>query len=124
MVITITNHSTLAPFRLYPQEIGLNITGQAICHSNVTIGPASPSEIKQTGQPHAATVVTSGYTKCEPRFKNIISFRRAPSVDTSPFKLKFVYIRVTNSVRTAMKTPRFTVTKINWLTLFKEIIAG
>jgi hypothetical protein len=28
-----------------------------------------------------------------------------------------------NSVRTAKKTPRFTVTKINWLTLFKEITA-
>jgi hypothetical protein len=28
-----------------------------------------------------------------------------------------------NSVRTAKKTPHFTVTKINWLTLFKEIIA-
>jgi hypothetical protein len=27
-----------------------------------------------------------------------------------------------NSVRTAKKTPHFTVTKINWLTLFKEII--
>jgi hypothetical protein len=29
----------------------------------------------------------------------------------------------TGSVRTAMKTQNFTVTKINWLTLFKEIIA-
>jgi hypothetical protein len=28
-----------------------------------------------------------------------------------------------NSVRTAKKTPHFTVTKISWLTLFKEIIA-
>jgi hypothetical protein len=28
-----------------------------------------------------------------------------------------------NSVRTAKKTPHFTITKINWLTLFKEIIA-
>jgi hypothetical protein len=29
-----------------------------------------------------------------------------------------------NSARTAKKTPHLTVTKINWLTLFKEIIAG
>jgi hypothetical protein len=29
---------------------------------------------------------------------------------------------VKNSVRTAKKTPYFTDTKINWLTLFKEII--
>jgi hypothetical protein len=28
-----------------------------------------------------------------------------------------------NSVRTTKKTPHFTITKINWLTLFKEIIA-
>jgi hypothetical protein len=28
-----------------------------------------------------------------------------------------------NPVRTSKRTPRFTITKINWLTLFKEIIA-
>jgi hypothetical protein len=28
-----------------------------------------------------------------------------------------------NSVRTSQRTPHFTITKINWLTLFKEIIA-
>jgi uracil DNA glycosylase len=28
-----------------------------------------------------------------------------------------------NSVRTAKKSQHFTITKINWLTLFKEIIA-
>jgi hypothetical protein len=28
-----------------------------------------------------------------------------------------------NSVRTAKKTPHFTITTINWLTVFKEIIA-
>jgi hypothetical protein len=28
-----------------------------------------------------------------------------------------------NSVRTSKRTPHFTVTKIDWLTLFKEIIA-
>jgi hypothetical protein len=28
-----------------------------------------------------------------------------------------------NSVRTSKKTPYFTITKINWLMLFKEIIA-
>jgi hypothetical protein len=27
-----------------------------------------------------------------------------------------------NSVRTSKRTPHFTITKINWLTLFKEII--
>jgi hypothetical protein len=28
-----------------------------------------------------------------------------------------------NPVRTSERTPHFTITKINWLTLFKEIIA-
>jgi hypothetical protein len=28
-----------------------------------------------------------------------------------------------NSVRTSKRTPHFTITKINWLTPFKEIIA-
>jgi hypothetical protein len=28
-----------------------------------------------------------------------------------------------NPVRTSKRTPYFTITKINWLTLFKEIIA-
>jgi hypothetical protein len=27
-----------------------------------------------------------------------------------------------NSVRTSKRTPHFTITKINWLTLFKEMI--
>jgi hypothetical protein len=31
--------------------------------------------------------------------------------------------RVVDSVRTAKKTQLFTITMINWLTLFKEIIA-
>jgi hypothetical protein len=30
---------------------------------------------------------------------------------------------IKNSVRTTKKTQHFTITKINWLTLFKEIIA-
>jgi hypothetical protein len=34
-----------------------------------------------------------------------------------------VWIVFKNSVRTAKKTQLFTITKINWLTLFKEIIA-
>jgi hypothetical protein len=50
----------------------------------------------------------------------------------NPLKLKLVQIILKNLVRTAQKTLRFTsvrrtqyftVTKINWLTLFKEMIA-
>jgi hypothetical protein len=29
-----------------------------------------------------------------------------------------------NSVRTSKRTPHFTITKINWLMMFKEIIAA
>jgi recombinational DNA repair protein (RecF pathway) len=36
---------------------------------------------------------------------------------------KLIWIIFKNSVRTAKKTQLFTITKINWLTLFKEIIA-
>jgi hypothetical protein len=38
-------------------------------------------------------------------------------------KAVLVYITFKNPVRTAKKTLHFTVTKVNWLTLFKEIIA-
>jgi hypothetical protein len=37
-------------------------------------------------------------------------------------KPKLAYTIFNNSVRTAKKTQLFTITKINWLTLFKEII--
>jgi hypothetical protein len=41
----------------------------------------------------------------------------------NPLKPKLVYILFTNLVRTLKRTPNFTITKINWLMLFKEIIA-
>jgi hypothetical protein len=41
----------------------------------------------------------------------------------SPLKPQFVYIIFKDSVRTAKKTLHLTVTKINLLTQFKEIIA-
>jgi hypothetical protein len=41
----------------------------------------------------------------------------------NPLKPKLVEIIFKNSVRTAKKTQLFTITKINWLKLFKEIIA-
>jgi hypothetical protein len=39
-----------------------------------------------------------------------------------PLKPKLVKIIFKNSVRTAKKTQHFTITKIDWLMLFKEII--
>jgi hypothetical protein len=38
-------------------------------------------------------------------------------------KPKLVEIILKDSVRTSKTTPHFTITKINWLMLFKEIIA-
>jgi hypothetical protein len=40
----------------------------------------------------------------------------------NPFKLKIVGIIFKNSVHTAKKIQHFTIIKINWLMLFKEII--
>jgi hypothetical protein len=37
--------------------------------------------------------------------------------------MKLVYILFKNSVRTSKRTPILTITKINWLMLFKEINA-
>jgi hypothetical protein len=45
------------------------------------------------------------------------------SANFNPLKPKLVKIIFNNSVRTAKKTQHFTITNINWLTLFKEIIA-
>jgi hypothetical protein len=38
-------------------------------------------------------------------------------------KPKLVEIIYKNSVRTSKRTPHFTITEINWVMLFKEIIA-
>jgi hypothetical protein len=41
----------------------------------------------------------------------------------NPLKPALVFILFKNPVRTSKRTPHFTITKINWLTLFKEVIA-
>jgi hypothetical protein len=56
--------------------------------------------------------------------KNIVSMPHLNSLHfTNPLKPKLIQITFNNSVRTAKKTQHFTITNINWLTLFKEIIA-
>jgi hypothetical protein len=50
----------------------------------------------------------------DPRTATILLF--------NPLKMKLVYILFKNSVRTSERTPHFTITKFNWLMLFKEII--
>jgi hypothetical protein len=58
-------------------------------------------------------VYSENHTKPTNKIKIIIN----------PLKPKIVSIIFKYSVRTAKKTQHFTITKINWLTLFKEIIA-
>jgi hypothetical protein len=41
----------------------------------------------------------------------------------NPLKPQLVYIIFRNSVRTSKRSQHLTITKINWLKLFKEIIA-
>jgi len=40
-------------------------------------------------------------------------------ISFNPLKTKLFYILFKNPVRTSKRTPTFTITKINWLTLFK-----
>jgi hypothetical protein len=44
-------------------------------------------------------------------------------VKVNPLKTTIFFIIFKNPVRTSKRTPHFTIKKINWLTLFKEIIA-
>jgi hypothetical protein len=41
----------------------------------------------------------------------------------NPLKLNLFYVICKNLVRTSKRTQHFTIAKINWLMLFKEIIA-
>jgi hypothetical protein len=41
----------------------------------------------------------------------------------NPLKPNLFFILFKNSALSSKRTPRFTITKINWLMLFKEIIA-
>jgi hypothetical protein len=42
---------------------------------------------------------------------------------TKPLKPKLVFVIFKKSLRTSKTTPHFAIAKINWLKLFKEIIA-
>jgi hypothetical protein len=48
---------------------------------------------------------------------------RYNKMTVSPLESKIDCTIFKSSVRTSKRTPHFTITKINWLTLFKEIIA-
>jgi hypothetical protein len=49
----------------------------------------------------------------------VASSNPAEAMDFIPLKPKLVQMLFKNSVRTSKRTPHFTITKINWLTLFK-----
>jgi hypothetical protein len=55
-------------------------------------------------------------------FSSIRNPQRIKITGINALKPKLVQIAYKNSVRTAKKTQHFTITKINRLTLFKEII--
>jgi hypothetical protein len=58
------------------------------------------------------------------RFTGVVAYpKRNLFQGFKPFKTKLLYAIFNNSVRTAKKTQHFTVTKINRLTLFKEVNA-
>jgi hypothetical protein len=53
----------------------------------------------------------------------IIALALVVIFSVNSLKPKLVYMLFKNPVRTSKRTPHFTVTKINWLMLFKEMIA-
>jgi hypothetical protein len=56
------------------------------------------------------------------RISALVTSRFHDSGVIFPWKAKAPLFK--NSVRTSKRTPHFTITKINWLTLFKEIIVN
>jgi hypothetical protein len=54
-------------------------------------------------------------------FGESINAMRKDAVSINPHE---ALLHFKNSVRTSKRTPHFTISVINWLTLFKEIIAG
>jgi hypothetical protein len=53
----------------------------------------------------------------------LLSFLTCSLFVFNPLKTKLVYVLFKIAVRTSKRTPHFTITKINLLTLFKEVIA-
>jgi hypothetical protein len=80
-----------------------------------------------------ALISYSGYPRSRFPVISVIltGFQRLPSAEPehptagcerfaiNTLKTKLVYILFKNLVRTSKRTPHFTITKINWLTLFK-----
>jgi hypothetical protein len=56
---------------------------------------------------------------------DVASWERSnkPSGLIKPLKPKFIWIIFKKSVCTSKRTPHFTITKINWMSLFMEVIA-
>jgi hypothetical protein len=52
-----------------------------------------------------------------------LSFTKRALAGCLSSKVTLAFITFKNSVRTSKRTPHFTITQINWLTLFKEVIA-
>jgi hypothetical protein len=99
-VVIIINVSPLTPFK--------NIFVHKIIWTSLMTSVASSQFVPQ-----------NHYYRCT---FPAASFKGNPSL-INPLKPKLVRIIFKNSVRIAKKTQHFTITNINWLTLFKGIIA-
>jgi hypothetical protein len=92
--------------------------------SSRTVEPEGQRD--STSHVRLASSATPTDSFCAERLEVAIQTRMAVVSDkqkVEPSKLKLVQVIFKNPVRTSKRTQHFTITKINWLTLFKEIIA-
>jgi hypothetical protein len=80
------------------------------------------------GDLHIPRITTGRTSSCATISKELMVGHHRPVGRLCPFypiqpSFGFKGLIFKNSVRTAKKTPHFTITKISWLTLFREIIA-
>jgi endonuclease V-like protein UPF0215 family len=105
-----------------------NVTAKGGCVSRVGAAVMKKSQIyyfrKHEVNDIRNTAATSNclLTSTWQQVRNILLLNVCPWY-FNPLKMKLVYILFKNPVRTSKRAPNFTITKINWLMLFKEMIA-
>jgi hypothetical protein len=116
------------PFR-FLDHIQLTHTVGLLWTSGQPVAEAST----YTGQHNIETQETnihalSGIRTCDPSNQAAADLRLRPRghrgrLSLYPLKTKLVWMLFKNSVRTSKRTPHFTITNINWVMVFKELIA-
>jgi hypothetical protein len=78
---------------------------------------------------HLTELVRTAVTTYQPTFKRVTAYPEFWTLILylyntlfNPLKSKPVYIVLKDSVRTSKRTPHLTITEVNWLTMFKEVI--